>query len=240
MKAFKIYAAIAMIAAALLSSCREDTLKVYDGDNYVHFTPDGNDTPTAEYNFAYGETTRETEAEVPVEIRLWGYLPSSDFRCRVSVAEESTTASAADYELPEAAVFRAGRPADTLWIKVRRKPELLATSYRLSVKMDGADGGHVVGPSSYSVVTVRVTDAITAMPAWWNTTQALGEYSPMKYRVFNIYLGKVLQNLDGYTNMEFSQEARDFRAWWAAEWEKGNYRYYAPDGTTPLYETIPE
>ena len=74
-------------------SCKEDTLDVYHGDNYVHFTPGLDNAPYAEYNFALdGKTTAETEADVPVEIRIWGYLPETDFRCNVSVNAEATTA----------------------------------------------------------------------------------------------------------------------------------------------------
>ena len=83
-------------------------------------------------------------------------------------------------------------------------------------------------------------DKIEGAPSWWATTPALGEYTDLKYRVFNYYLGKVLLNIDNYTSITFKEEALRFKKWWKEEWEKGNHIYYDKDGVTPLYETIPE
>lgn len=220
-------------------SCREDTLDVYNGDDYVHFTPSVNGSPEVEYNFALdGNTTLETEVKVPVEIRLWGYIPESDFQCNVSVVADKTNALSSDYVRPEYAVFRKGYHVDTLWVNVKRRPELLATDYYLVLQMDGTSDDHIVGPGKYNTVTLHIYDKIKTPPAWWATTPALGDYTPMKYRVLNAFLGKVLRNLDGYTNITFKEKVREFKQWWKDNWE--SYRYYDADGTTPLYDTIPD
>ena len=225
-----------LLAAA---SCKEDTLDVYNGADYVHFTPSLNDIPEAEYNFALdGKTTDETEVNVPVEIRLWGYLPKTDFQCNISLIPKKTNALASDYVKPEYATFRAGYHVDTLWVNVKRRPELLTTDYHLVLQMDATSDDHVVGPAKYNTVTIHVYDQIKTAPAWWATTQALGDYSPMKYRVLNIFLGKVLRNLDEYTNITFKEKALEFKQWWQDNWDA--YEYYASDGTTPLYDTIPD
>lgn len=231
-----ILAALALLACM---SCKEDTLEVYHGDNYVHFTPGADGNIRAEYNFATSGTTAETEVRVPIEIRLWGYLPESDFMFMTAVSESGTTASPDDYAVPEETVFRKGYHVDTLWVTVRRRQELLATDYTLTVTMTGAED-HVVAPSEYTNATVIVRDRITAAPVWWNTTQALGDYSDMKFRVFNIYLGKYLTSLADYTSITFEEEVAKFKQWWTEQWAEGNYRYYAEDGSTPLYETIPD
>lgn len=220
-------------------SCKEDTLDVYNGDNYVHFTPGINDQPAAEYNFALdGVTTSETEALVPVEMRIWGYLPETDFKCSVSVDAEKTNASSSDYVIDTDAVFRKGHHVDTLWVKVKRKAELLKTNYRLTVSMTTADNGYVVGPSIYKSVEIRVSDKIVTKPLWWSTTQLLGEYSHLKYRLFNIFSGKLVTSIDNFSQIEFKKVADDFKSWLQSEWDNGN-KYYADDKTTPLYETIP-
>lgn len=222
-------------------SCKEDTLDVYNGSNYVHFTPTFSDLPQTEFNFAYdGKTTRETEYDVPVEIRIWGYLPEKDFNCSVNVVQDKTTASSDMFSFPSETVFRAGHHVDTLWVKVKRGAELLKTDYTITIKMESADDNHVVGPAKYNTARLRIFDKITAIPSWWATTAALGKYSDIKYRVLNYYLGKVLVNIDDYTNITFKEEALAFKEWWKKEWEKGNHVYYDTDGTTPLYETIPE
>ena len=226
------------VCLAVLSSCKEDTLDVYNGPDYVHFTPSINDVPEVSYNFALdGKTTRETEAVIPVEIRIWGYLPKEDFLCNVSV-DAASTALSSDYENPVSATFRTGAHIDTLWVKVKRRAKLLETDYKLVINMDDAGDKHVVAPVKYQKVTVTVKDEITSEPMWWGTTQNFGEFSPIKYRLLNIYLGKVLVNLNEYTNITLKQMALDFKKWLQDNWE--TYKYYDADGVTPLYDTIPE
>lgn len=229
-----IYICLATVA---LSSCSEDTLEVYNGDNFVHFTPGLDDSVMAEYNFAYGETTREMYADIPVELRLWGYLSETDFQCSFSVAEGSS--APAGCEIPSTVVFSAGKESGTMTIRVKRNAELLATDYAFDVKFTNAEN-HVVGPAKYSTVRIKVKDALPEIaPVWWNTTQALGTYSPMKYRVLNIYLGQVLESLDGYTAMGFADEVAAFKTWWKERWDEGQYRYTDKVTGQPLYETIP-
>lgn len=224
-------------------SCKEDTLDVYNGDNYVHFTPSLKGNPEVEYNFALdGATTSETEVKVPVEIRIWGYTPETEFKCYISVDEKGTTAAENDYELPEYVVFREGidRAVDTLWVTVKRRAKLLATNYTISVKMDATSDDHVVGPAIYNTVKVHVYDRIQNPPTWWGAhLSEVGEYSPMKYRVLNIFLGKVLRNTDEFGGgMAFKAKMLEFKQWWKNNWQ--SYEYYAEDGTTPLYDTIPD
>lgn len=223
-------------------SCKEDTLDVYNGDNYIHFTPSAADVPQTEFNFAYdGKTTRETECKVPVEIRLWGYLPTRDFKCKLSVVKDKTSAASSSFSLPSETTFRAGHHVDTLWLTVKRNEQLLKTNFTVTVKLEEAEDAHIIGPSKYNTVTVKVTDKILAEPVWWATKLSeIGKYTDMKYRVFNYYIGKVVMNIDNYTSITFKEEAVAFRKWWKAEWEKGNHIYYDSDGKTPLYETIPE
>lgn len=222
-------------------SCKEDTLDVYSGSNYLHFTPGTDDAAVTAYNFALdGATSREEHVEIPVEVRLWGYLPTEDVRCSFRIDPETTTALPSDYTDPGYSFFRAGYYVDTLWVKVNRRERLLETDYVVSVDLEAADNGFVVAPAKYLNVRIHVTDRIQNEPVWWGTNQYMGPYSPMKYRLFNIYLGKVLLSLDEYTDMTFRAEAVAFREWLKGKWEDGTYRYYDEDGVTPIFETIPE
>lgn len=240
MKKTIIYATLALAAMAVCS-CKEDKLKVYNGENYVHFQPNSSDKVEASYNFSLGKTTREEEVKVAVPIRLWGYLPERDFECRVSVVDSITTALPSDYVKPTVAIFRKGNPVDTLFVTVKRRPKLLETDYILSIHMDSAGDGHVVAPAKYLTVRISVTDKIVVKPIWWETvTDAVGKYSDIKFRLFNYYLGKYLNQLDEYTSITFKQEALKFRAWLKEKFESGEFVYYDEDGVTPLYKTIPE
>ncbi len=227
------------VAAAAVFSCSEDKLDVYHGDNYIHFSPLDNGNPlSVTYNFALSGNTAQTEADVPLEITLWGYLPEKPFAYSVAVLPDGTTASAGDFDEPSSGVFRSSLPVDTLFVRVRRNAELLATSYEIKLELTDAEG-HVIGPQKYSAASIKVTDSLSE-PSWWNLSFAnrLGEYSDMKYRVFNIYLGRVLTSLDGYTAISFSEEISSFKSWWRSRWAEGEYRYFASDGVTPLYDTI--
>lgn len=203
-----------MILILTVSACKEDTLPVYNGDNYLHFTPGINDVAEVKYNFALdGQTSSETEVAIPVQIRLWGYLPTADIKCSVSVSEKGTTAMESDYVNPKYATFRKGFDVDTLWVNVRRRPELLSTDYKLVVDLQNADNGFVVAPAKYAFVTIHVVDEIPNAPVWWETTLALGEYSPIKYRLFNIYMNKVVVDISSYTVDGFKVEVDNFKSW---------------------------
>ena len=240
MNSVKRISILLAFGALALAGCKEDTLKTYSGENYVHFKPDANDVVAAEYNFATGETTRETEYSIPVDVRLWGFLPETDFTFTTEIVTDGTTALPADYELQPQQTFRAGEAEGKFHLTVRRRPELLATNYRVVVRMVSADGGHVVAPLAYTTVSITVKDDLSSLkPQWWATTQALGSYSDIKFRVLNIYLGHFLKNLNGYTDITFKEEALKFKAWWKQQWGEGNYKYCDTDGITPLYDTIP-
>lgn len=203
-----------MMIALATSACKEDTLSVYHGDNYLHFTPGINDKAEVSYNFALdGETSTEKEVAIPVQIRLWGYLPTSDIRCNVSVTGQGTTANESDYVNPEYAIFREGFHVDTLWVSVRRRPELLSTDYKLVVDLLNADNGFVVAPAKYASVIIHIIDEIPNVPVWWETTQVLGEYTPIKYRLFNIYMNRVVEDISSYTVDGFKMEVAKFKSW---------------------------
>lgn len=224
----------AVCVCACLLSCKEDKLDVYHGDNYLHFTPTENEKAVYEYNFATEGTTAETTVTVPVELRIWGYLPETDFEYTVTIS------GGASGQVQGTHTFRKGHAVDTLLVTVTRAGELLSTSYSCTVKIESADA-HVVAPESYTTATVSVKDDLSdAYPSWWNTTTALGDYSQVKFRLLNIYLGRFLKSLDAYTGITFKQEALNFKTWWKEKWAAGEYRYYDADGTTPLYETIPD
>lgn len=238
MKAKTIIASLFLLAVSV--ACKEAQLGTYSGENYVHFFPDGNDAVKADYNFAEMGTTREETAEIPLKVRLWGFLPEADFEIVAEVVETGTTARPSDYENTSAQIFRKGAAESQYLLKVHRRPELLSTDYVIKLKLVSAQG-HVVAPSSYTTATVTVKDDLSGkMPLWWNTTTDLGPYSEIKLRLFNYYLGFFLENLDNYTAITFKQEALKFKTWLKEKFDDGNFVYYDSDGVTPLYQTIPD
>ena len=223
----------------VLAACQEEKLEVYHGSNYVYFTYMDNKKPQfIKFNFAT-DAPLSLEGKVEVKMTLLGYLLTEDAACSVSVVADQTTATPNNYRPITPGVFHKNKVEDIYEVTLLRDEALLNTDFTLTLNLDHVEGC-LIGPSEYKTVNIHVTDRVT-MPKWWNQSAAsnLGEYSDMKYRVFIIFMdGEILDSLDGYTGIEFTALIADFKRWWQAEWEKGNYHYYDADGTTPLYQTI--
>jgi hypothetical protein len=237
---------ILQIIALAAVSCKEDTLDYYSGENYIHFTPGVNDVPEVTYNFALdGQTTAETEVSVPVEIRLWGrFHQTEDISINVatvktidwsslSVNSRDTLSVSGEYYVDLApAVFQKQQPVCTLWVKVKRKPELLSTNHTIQIKLEDPDKWFVVAPAKYSVVNLHVIDEIPSQPVWWETTQSLGAYSPVKYRLFNIFMNKLMTDISAYTADGFKELVGRYK-----EWLQNNMATY-PEAAE-VYDSIP-
>lgn len=217
-----------LLAALCLFSCKESTLETWHGNNYLHFIPAADGSVRARYNFAVEGSTAQTSASVPLPLEIWGFMAEKDFSLSLLIDNSSASAT-----------FRAGLPVDTLWVPVVRDEDLLATSYTIEVELTAADSGYEVSPSAYCKAEILVEDSLEDLqPAWWATTPALGTYSPLKFRLFNIYSGGFVKSIDNYTAIAFKNFALEFREWLHDMWNAGQ-KYYDTDGTTPLYESIP-
>ena len=225
----KKYICLILSAMAFLAvSCEESKLETWHGNNYLHFIPGPDGSVKARYNFATEGTTAQTSDSVPLPIEIWGFMEEKDFSLSVTIDGEPVTAT-----------FRAGLPVDTLWVPVNRDAGLLSTSYTVKVEITGAGSDYEISPASYCKAEVQVEDSLEGLqPAWWATTQALGQYSPLKFRLFNIYSKGFVKSIDNYTAIAFKDFALEFREWLRVMWESGR-KYYDTDGTTPLYESIP-
>lgn len=221
-------------------SCKEESLKTYCGDNYIHFTymPDRT-SQKVEFNFAT-EAPLSKEGTVKAEMTLWGYLLETDSPVTVSVLKEGTDAiEGTDYKLSESGIFHKNRPKDFYELKVFRNNELLHTDYTIALYINKIENG-LAAPEQYRKAIIHVTDKVTE-PKWWKQSIAscLGEYSDIKYRIFIIFMkGEILRDLDKFSGIQFANLVCDFKQWWKNEWKNGKYIYYDTDGSTPLYETI--
>ena len=234
------YIYLLAVTVLLAASCREEKLKTYSGDNYIHFSYMKDRSPQKiEFNFAT-EAPLATSAEVNAEMSLWGYLLDKDVKIGVSTIDELTTGSKdKDYFLPTNSVFKKGLAKDFYKFEVRREKELLETDYTVALHLDSAEGC-ICEPKEFSIVIVHITDRVSE-PVWWKQSIAsrLGPYYDIKYRLFIIFMnGKILKNLDEYSGIQFANIVSAFKERWKEEWGKGNWKYYCEDGETPMYETI--
>lgn len=84
----------------VLTSCCEEQLDVYNGDNYVYFTYMSDKSPQKiTFNFAT-DAPLLREGTVKVKMTLLGYLLEENATCDISaVGEKSTACSGIDYAL---------------------------------------------------------------------------------------------------------------------------------------------
>ncbi|MBO6169153.1 MAG: DUF4843 domain-containing protein [Bacteroidales bacterium] len=225
----KKYIYLLLVALSFLAvSCEESKLETWHGKNFLHFVPGPDGSVKTRYNFATEGTTDQISDSVPLPIEIWGFMAENDFSLSVTINGKPVTAT-----------FRAGHPVDTLWVPVTRNAELLSTSYAVEVEITGAGSDYEVSPASCCKAEILVEDTLEGLqPAWWATTQALGPYSPLKFRLFNIYSRGFVKSIDNYTAIVFKDFALEFREWLRGLWDAGQ-KYYDTDGTTPLYESIP-
>ena len=82
----------------VLTSCSEEQLDVYNGDNYVYFTYMSDKSPQKiTFNFAT-DAPLLREGTVKVKMTLLGYLLEENATCDISaVGEKSTARSGIDY-----------------------------------------------------------------------------------------------------------------------------------------------
>ena len=113
----------------VLTSCSEEQLDVYNGDNYVYFTYMSDKSPQKiTFNFAT-DAPLLREGTVKVKMTLLGYLLEENATCDISaVGEKSTARSGIDYAPLTSGIFHKGLAEDTYEVTVYRNEALLNLS----------------------------------------------------------------------------------------------------------------
>lgn len=237
-----IYLKILFITAVFIvvtMGCKEEKLPLWSGENYLSFSYMADHKQQEKtFNFAT-DAPLEAEAYVGINLSLLGNLPNEDFEYKVSIRKmQSNNEDKSDSE-KKSGIFHKGLAEDVFKLLVSRDKELLETHYTLEVTlMEATD--KIIAPEEFKSARIKVVDKVEK-PTWWAQSQAskLGDYYPIKYRLFIIYMdGAILNNLDEYTGIEFANLIGNFKLWWQNKWENGEYHYYLKDGSTPMYESI--
>ena len=108
----------------VLTSCSEEQLDVYNGDNYVYFTYMSDKSPQKiTFNFAT-DAPLLREGTVKVKMTLLGYLLEENATCDISaVGEKSTARSGIDYAPLTSGIFHSGLAEDTYEVTVYRNED---------------------------------------------------------------------------------------------------------------------
>lgn len=191
---YTIWGVLFYTAGLIFASCEEKGLLVNSNDTaYLRFANDmTKDTTTVSFRM-YNEGE---DAEIPVEVSVYGQMQDEDLHFNISVDVERTTLPANLYVLPTDCKIRKGLLTDTIYVTLKNAPMLRTETKVLALQVVEGDGVKQ-GDYLYSRAFITVTDRLFK-PDWWSVNDAgteynpgnsvdwyyLGEYSEKKYQMF--------------------------------------------------------
>lgn len=178
----KLYIYIAIVAVLnLFEGCKEDTLPLFEGDNYIQFSRPLNDSLTC----TFLDVPDTSHRMFPISVDLIGIPSTQDRNLEIQVIPEVTTAQAKHYEVPKQLILGANKVRDTIWLKVNNTPDLKDSPVKIVYQIKETDA-FKVGERNYSMGVLYFTNKIS-QPIWWRGTvqsSFLGTYSDKKYALF--------------------------------------------------------
>lgn len=205
---YAIWGALVCIAGLTLASCEEKGLLLNSNDTaYLRFANDmTKDTTTVSFKM-YNEGE---DAEIPVEVSVYGQIQNEDLHFEVCVDAERTTLPANLYVLPTDCKIRKGLLTDVIYVTLKNDPILKKETRVLALQVMEANGVKQ-GDRLYSRALISITDRLFK-PDWWLVNDVgwsddapensvdnfyLGEYSETKYQMFLNELKKDNMVFDG-------------------------------------------
>jgi len=163
-------------------SCKEDTLSLYESDNYLNFDKNS-DKDSLEVSFFF--YPGKEKLQVPIGLELVGNLLEADTEFELSFDTENSTASETDFELPESLKFKAGEVKDTVWLTLNKSEKLNDATFSIIFHI-APDSNFKKGISEKSIFKVYFTSQVSK-PIWWVDdieSVYLGDFSAEKYNLF--------------------------------------------------------
>ncbi|QEC44922.1 DUF4843 domain-containing protein [Pseudobacter ginsenosidimutans] len=164
-----------------LASCKKQEIGVYNSGRYLQFVTPFQDSISFSFFYHLGKN----EVTIGMPVKLIGQLFSEDQQYTVEALLSEGTATAANYSLPAAQVFRKGVTRDTAWITVKNTPGLETSNLRLVLHLKG--GSQIEpGQTEATYKIIRLTASVSK-PTWWDSNMDLyylGRYSEKKFRKF--------------------------------------------------------
>jgi len=176
----KKYILILLVFASLFS-CNEDELLKYESGNFLNFVQHSErDSVELSFFFHPGEDV----IRVPIELALTGKLLTEGKEFRLSI-DESSTATADDFEFEDKLVFKANKSVDTVYMNVKKSLKLANDTCKLVLRIEENEN-FKVGVKEYLTRKIYFT-SVVSKPEWWNkeiTEIYLGEFSAAKFLLF--------------------------------------------------------
>ena len=194
----KIYLFLGIIL--VLGACSKDDIKTYGGDNYLQFMKVVTDSSVCSF-LAY---PNDNELEFPVEVEVIGLPSEGEREYKISVDQEKSTATIANYRLPEKFTMKPGKVRDTCQITFIKTAEISTVALRLFLKLKPT-ADFELGQTECRSAIIYVSNVV-AKPNWWtdNVTRSyLGAYSDKKYRLFIQETGKADIDSDNIEELRY-------------------------------------
>lgn len=201
--------------AVLMGSCGKSEIEPYESQSKLWFTQDYYaGTPSTKHDAndlkrSFALFPGEETLDVPFEINLIGNIAGVDRAYSVIVVDSLTTAVAAEYEI-QPAVFHAGLPVDTLWVRLIKTSRLATSEVKLSLLLVAND--HFTTGYDKRMSASVVFNNITTKPGWWTENielSYLGLFTKAKFEAFYAYYGS--NEIDGLSSSELRKIALGFR-----------------------------
>ena len=159
---YTIWGVLAGTAGLILTSCEEKGLLVSSNDTaYLRFANDmTKDTTTVSFKM-YNEGE---DAEIPIEVSVYGQMQNEDLHFNVSADAERTTLPANLYVLPADCKIRKGLLTDTIYVTLKNDPILKTETKVLALQVVEANAVKQ-GDYLYSRALISVTDRLFK-PDW--------------------------------------------------------------------------
>ena len=126
----KIYLLLGFIL--VLGACSKDDIKTYRGDNYLQFVKVVTDSSVCSF-LAY---PNDNELEFPVEVEVIGLPSDREQEYKISVDQAKSTATTANYRLPDKFTMKPGKVRDTCKITFVKTAEISTVALRLTLKLE--------------------------------------------------------------------------------------------------------
>lgn len=166
-----------------LCGCSEESISRYNGDSYIYFTKNSNDSTI--FSFAYDESLQE--GDVNLKLNIISRLENRDRTFSVrTVQEESSAQEGRDFTLsPQSMIVKANDSIAYLNIHVKKDNALKGKTFKAVFEIVPSED-FLPGITKNRKANLIITDLL-ARPDWWDAwheSSGLGTYSDKKYRLF--------------------------------------------------------
>jgi hypothetical protein len=189
-----------MLALVTAAACKKDNILLYNGDSYIQFSKSYVDSSL----FSFLALPDKDQALTPMPVELVGMPMNKDRTYKIAVVKELTSASAANYSVPDSFTLKAGHIIDTAWITVKKTPDIAVKPVRLVLQI-ASSNDLKAGQAEYAVSILYISNVI-AKPDWWDqdvTDNYLGDYSDKKYKLFIQVTGLSDLNASDATQLQY-------------------------------------